>query len=177
MTEELALDDYDRSRLLGREFLLWLWAMTELHRGAFELANLDDARVGLMVDDEIVLCDDEEDGGTDILRAGDPAVSDEAAVALRTGKKPRQLRLSLVRDQQEWRFTLDERLQFRSVRLPDTESDHPADIFGDQMDGVRFLDTVVDALFTRFVEVRLSDDWKTEVQRLGQWITEKQPEA
>ena len=168
MSEEL--DGIGRSNLLGREFLTWLWARTELDRGRFQI---DGESIGLMVDEELVLVDDAEDGGTDILRAGDPAVSDEAGAALRAGKKARQIRWHLAQDNLEWMFTLDERLQFRSLRLPRSPSEHPSDAFGEQLDAIAFVGKVVDELFARFVAVRLSDGWKAETRKLRAWAAAK----
>jgi len=165
------VDERERDQALGREFLTWLWATTELEHGEFEL---DGQPTALVVDSELVLGGDDDQGGIDILRLGEPATSAEAGAALRSGKKARQVRFLMARDGEEWTFTLDERLQLRGARLPTSESEHPLDILADQLTALRALGTAVDELFARFARIRLAaNEWKGELKRLGQWIADK----
>lgn len=164
------MDSYERTICYGREFLTWLWAQTELLGGEFEV---DDQRLALYVDEELVLVDELEDGGTDILRMGDPSVSQEAKAALLSGKKARQLRFGMVLDSAEYLFSLDERLQIRGLRMPPSEAEHPADILADQLDGLEAVSQLLDQLFMRFTAIRLSEEWKAELKRMRTWVSEK----
>ncbi|MBI4615361.1 MAG: hypothetical protein HY720_17220, partial [Planctomycetes bacterium] len=173
---EAPADEFETNRLLGREFLTWLWHRIDEVGGDFDLAGLD--RYGLMVGDVLVLDPDEADETVDSFRRGHPADLPEARLALATGKKVASLRLVLAKDEAEWRFGLAAHtLDATGLRLPRIHEEHPDDRLEGELALLDEWIAVVDRLYRDFLSVRLGPGWRAAAEEIRRWIASSRREA
>ena len=181
---------------LGREYLTWLWYVTETTDQPVQLGG--DSRggrpwtTGLWVDDRILLQSWDLKGHENLLRGGDPSQSMEAAASLCSGKVVRELRLGMnVSGVGDYACTLRaDTLTPTGLRLPDDSSGDGAPGKGaDETRGLQngdeawlnarlgycdiFLD-ITDSLFSWFIRERCSATWEeTGLRSLQSWITDR----
>ncbi len=144
----------------GREFLMWLWFMSEAKGG--EVSLPDGGTFAVLVEGPLLF--DQEEQGEAAIRKGEPMVSAETRAALLSGKKLRRAKVTLARGTEEqWVFTLDaDELIIRSLKLPKTEAIDAAGRFQERMD---MLDTFRQAflgLYATFCKLR--DDASARAQ-------------
>ena len=104
----------------------------------------------------------------------------EARTGLRMGKKLEQARIIIGHRDYEYSFTLAAALmEFRNVKLPKTEttendkSDNPEEIEGMILERVFLFEELiklVNGLFRMFLDVRLSEAWRDELQKIRAWV-------
>jgi hypothetical protein len=139
----------------GREFLMWLWFMSEAKGGE---VNLPEGGTFSVLVEGPLLFDQEEQGET-AIRKGEPMLSAETRAALLSGKKLRRAKLTLARGEECWTVTLDaDSFIFRSLKLPKTEAIDAEGRFQERME---MLDTFRQAflgLYSTFAKLR--DDAK-----------------
>ncbi|GAB4554376.1 MAG: hypothetical protein Tsb0013_17010 [Phycisphaerales bacterium] len=170
---------------LGNEFLIWLWRRWEdegaridvtLPSGGqttleFALDRLVEMQCAWGVTGKQSLRGDAE--GPSPLRMP------EAADALASGKWPRKVGLLLADDEgSSWRCTLQaDRWAITGVALPDPPEDmeDEREKLEWRIDRTRALDERLLGLFHAFLDVRASDAWPTERQRLTDWIRARKP--
>jgi len=166
---------------LGREFLTWLWYLAEIEEGKVTLptgAGETDESIGLWVDDHVVL---ESHGGAsreNAMKGGNPSHSEEATVALATGKTVKSLKLGLhLPEIGDCTATLKaDDLAPRGLRLPDFKNAEAADKANEAAVGLRLRSTerfvsILDQLFKRFQRERTAETWETnELKRIREWI-------
>ncbi len=103
--------------LIGRDFATWIWYFQEIENGTFEVDNLGE--FSIMIDGPLVLAADGNGALEVVVKKGLPTISAEAKAALSVGKKIRQAKFTLVRNDEIWSFTLDaDSFAFRSMTLP-----------------------------------------------------------
>lgn len=186
---------------LGREFLTWLWFRCEAEGGEYDLQP---EPVAVMVEDGLALTSFDGEGAVVTLRNGTPTVRPEAASALGAGLVLKRAKLFLARGPREWQLTLDgETLDVGSVKVPQLDEDvvesedattEEAAVEGEgkkkkskPKDGLTEEDElvakllaaeeardVIEALYQRFLEMRLGKDWeKIELPRMRDWVKKK----
>jgi recombination associated protein RdgC len=104
----------------------------------------------------------------------------EARTGLQMGKKLEQARIVIGHNDYEYSFTLAAALmEFRNVRLPKTEatendkSENPEEVEGMILERIYLFEELiklVNALFRMFLNVRLSDVWREELQKIRHWV-------
>lgn len=161
----------------GHEFLTWLWYEAEERGGELDVPEF--GPVSLWIEDRMLLGSLETDSKENILKDGDVSRSAEAAAALSVGKKLEEARFGLVREDREWAFTLKGgTFDLQSVRIPKVISDAEDDVHATiliRLGHVRELTDLVDALYGKFVELRVSPAWEAEVvPAMGRWIAAKE---
>ncbi|MGE4489217.1 MAG: recombination-associated protein RdgC [Kiritimatiellales bacterium] len=136
----------------GREFLMWLWFMSEAKGGE---VNLPDGGTFAVLVEGPLLFDQEEQGET-AIRKGEPMVSAETRAALLSGKKLRRAKLTLARGGEEvWTCTLDaDSFVVRSLKLPKTEAIDAAGRFQERMEMVDTFRLVFLGLYSTFCKLR-----------------------
>ena len=121
MISDLILPEF-----VGREFLMWLLFRSEQDGGSFEL---DGEYVNFRVEDQLKLEGEGDVRQTD-LKKGVPSISEEARIALRTGKLPTRMRVRLVVGDDEYYFVLDADLLDKPLRSAEDARDKPGhDVF------------------------------------------------
>jgi hypothetical protein len=138
----------------GREFLMWLWFMSEAKGGHAELPG--GGSFAALVEGPLLF--DQEEQGETAIRKGEPMLSAETRAALLSGKKLRRAKLTLARGEEVWTVTLDaDEFLFRSLKLPKTEAMDAAGRFLERMEQLDTFRQVFFGLYTTFVNLRNDD--------------------
>ena len=176
---------------LGREYLTWLWFISESQGKGLSLGEGNSGKpwsVDVWVDDRILLQSWDQRGHENLLRGGDPSHSQEAAASLSSGKVVRELKLGLhVHGVGDYTCTLKaDTLTPSGLRLPTENGDNAGD--SEEMEEIGaeawlsarllycdiFLE-IHDALFAWFIHERSQPDWESKgLSKMKQWITDRQ---
>jgi hypothetical protein len=165
---------YERYRFLGPEFLTWLWCVCEDDRAGLGVA--DRQGLALSMGNRIVIHKSGEGGVEEVRVRGECADFHEAMLALRKGGLVTELHLECSRGDQVWRFTLKgENLAMIGLRTPPLAPPEEADeLEGAVLEKVALCEQVVDfveALFQRFIKLRISEAWRREVvPKIHAWV-------
>jgi hypothetical protein len=140
----------------GREFLMWLWYMSEAQGG--EVALPEGGTFAVLVEGPLLF--DQEEQGETAIRKGEPMVSAETRAALLSGKKLRRAKLTLARGGEEvWTCTLDaDTFVIRSLKLPKTEAIDAEGRFQERMEMIDTFRQAFLGLYSTFCKLR--DDEK-----------------
>lgn len=165
-------------RFLGQEFLTWLWWKSEERGGSVELPGQGDITV--VFEKHMLLESGEGESTEKIVCTGLQTELQEARTGLQMGKKLEQARIVIGHNDYEYSLTLAAALmEFRNVRLPKTEttendkSDNPEEVEGMILERIYLFEELiklVNALFRMFLNVRLSDVWREELQKIRHWV-------
>lgn len=156
------LEAVESARFAGREFLLWLWFESELLEAQFEMP--DGERFELWLEQQVTLESVTAEQEITRMRGAAPTASSEAHEALRRGKLPVQARIRIERGQQSFGFTLNANtMNLSSMQLPQLIKADEEERFYERMYLIEELEKMVDALYERFLQIRLSPQWDTDV--------------
>lgn len=164
-----------QTEFLGREFLVWLWYRSETQEAVFDLGEI--GPVELWFEGKVVLEGDGEERGNEVTCKGAGSRLREARFALARNKKVTQAAIRMLKGDDEWSFTLDAVwLDMHSLKTPrvmqDVQED-PDGLFYERMFLIEQPMAVVQALFSRFILLRLSPEWSSEEQpAMEAWIRE-----
>lgn len=161
---------------LGREFLTWLWFKSDRGGGTVEIPGKRTIELSFL--DKMTLDLSGSDSPQMVTIRGDQSELREGMAALREGKKIEEARLRIRDSVEDYTVTIKGTwFSFAGFRTPpairnqEGESDDPEAAFHEKMYLVEDFLTIIDELFTYFLETRLSDDWeKTELPLLRKWI-------
>ncbi len=160
-------DNYD---YLGNEFLLWLWWKWETDSDTIVLT--DDSSVTGMFARSLSLDCPKGEYGKESISSECPVALPESAMAIRMGKLPRKAGLTLVRDGEQYDFTLQaESFVMGSTKI--SQSDSSTTDFRDTLDrieSIRRSAETLDLLFEVFCAERISKSWTTEVNKISRWL-------
>jgi len=172
------VDLIEEKRFLGQEFLTWLWWKSEERGGTILLPERGDIIV--VFEKHMMLEFGEGDSSEKLICSGLQSELQEARTGLLMGKKLEQARIQLVHMEHEWNFTLAAALmEFRNVRLPKTGgtegdgSGSPEETEGMILERIYLFEELVrlvNELFVLFLEVRVSDAWRDELQKVRSWV-------
>ncbi len=148
----------ERNRFTGREFLLWLWFESQLFET--NLTPSSGASCSLWLETRLALAFEREES---VLKSVTPSTTPEAREALRQGKLPREARLRLITGDHEfaWSFKADT-LGLASVAIPaqlKKKEDEVHEVLYERMRLVEELEATLEALWSDFLSLRLSDSW------------------
>lgn len=161
------VDIIESKRFLGGEFLTWLWFQSHRRNGRFDLDGL--GPIELEFADQLVLDAFLAEAEQSRLSGGAPSYSPEAKTALRMGKRVSKAKLKLRREERDWVFTVTaDDFHFGGVRVPATLQE-PEEKTLDRFLLIEELDEVFTALYSQFLNQRLSDQWPQINQELEQW--------
>ncbi len=165
-------------RFVGQEFLTWLWWKSEERGGTVALPGQGDIIV--VFEKHMLLEYGEGDSNEKLICSGLQTELQEARTGLLMGKKLEQARIQLIQADHEWNFTMAAALmEFRNVRLPKTGgtessgSNNPEETEGMILERIFLFEElirIVNDLFRMFLEIRVSDAWQEEVEKLRQWV-------
>jgi len=135
----------------GREFLMWLWYMSEARGGEVELP--DGGKFAVLVEGPLLF--DQEEQGETAIRKGEPMLSAETRAALLSGKKLRRAKLTLARGEECWTCTFDaDAFTFRSIKMPKTEAIDAEGRFQERMEMVDTFRQAFLGLYSTFAKLR-----------------------
>jgi len=160
---------------LGREFLTWLWFKSEERNGRIAIPGKEEVEVHFLR--RIVLESGAGEYSETVVCQGLHADLREGKAALREGKRVRESRIELKRDNQDWEFTFKaDPFQFQSMRLPTSagEDEEGADREGRILERIYTIEgatKTMDELFEFFLRRRLSAEWTSEeIPKLKKWL-------
>jgi len=165
-------------RFLGQEFLTWLWWKSEERGGTIELPTMGDVTV--VFEKHMLLEFGEGESSEKIICSGLQAELQEARTGLQMGKKLEQARIVIGHKNYEYSFTLAAALmEFRNVRLPKTEAtesdrgENPEEVEGMILERIFLFEELIrliNVIFLKFLQLRLSEDWRDELIKVREWI-------
>lgn len=165
-------------RFLGQEFLTWLWWKSEERGGSIDLP--DEGDITVVFEKHMLLESGEGESTEKIICTGLQAELQEARTGLQMGKKLEQARIVIGHNNYEYSFTLAAALmEFRNVRLPKTEAtesdkgDNPEEVEGMILERIYLFEELiklVNELFRLFLNVRLAEEWRDELQNIRAWV-------
>ena len=161
---------------VGREFLTWLWFKSEERNGMIRIPGGDESEVFFVR--RLVLESGEGEYVETVVCQGLHADLKEGKEALRQGKKITAARLRVAHDKAEWEFTFKaDRFHFQSMKLPavaESEGEE-ADREGQILERIYLIEKaagMMDQWFRLFLDLRLSEGWGKEQDRMQKWITQ-----
>lgn len=164
-------DNYD---YLGNEFLLWLWWTWETKSSTIKLS--DDSEVSGMFARSLSLDCPIGEHGKESISAESPVALPEAMLAIGMGKLPRKAGLTLVREDQQFDFTLQaETFSIGSAKISQIGNDDAIRDSIDRIESIRQLSETVDLLFEAFCEKRIGKKWNAEQKKITDWLRSDQP--
>ncbi|MEI8256065.1 MAG: hypothetical protein WCJ30_10380 [Deltaproteobacteria bacterium] len=188
------IDRIEKRRFVGREFLLWLWFESEIFDAT--LTTRQHGTFGFWVEKQFVVSESKE---ITRIKGTQPAAGREAKESLRRGKLPEVAGWHLsIRDQESSFVLKAESLAIGSLKLPTVlggEEDEPAplldrppqrkkkkagplldegdvqrEVFEERMKLTREFESLIEALYSDFLTLRLGTAWKlTVVPALKTW--------
>ena len=165
------VDKIERSRFLGREFLVWLWYESERLEGLLPLPNGEACE--LWLEEQLTLVAGGMEKAESKLRAGAPSATPEAKEALRQGKLPTKAKMRISRGTQSWSFLFDaETLGIGGVKVPAQITEDTDEKFYERMQLVEDLEAMIGGLYERFLSVRTGDAWVQESEAVRAWVRE-----
>ncbi len=165
---------YNKYKFLGYEFLTWLWYVIENDREW--LNDQDPELVTLDIGNCIVLENREKGGVERISIKGDDAGLEEGVMALDKGAFVVETNLVYKTGDNEWRFTLKgESFNVSNLKPPEVSALETEDEFeGLVLEKMYLYEKVfllIDKLYSAFIEIRLSEEWKSGViVKMRKWI-------
>jgi recombination associated protein RdgC len=160
----------------GREFLTWLWFKSEERNGIITVPDMGENEVIFL--QRLVLASGDGEYSETVVCQGLHADMQEGKEALRRGKKIKEARLKVVKDETKWEFTFKaDMFQFQSLKLPAImELEEEMDREGRNLERIYLVERIIDTmdrLFTAFLQIRNSSQWKEdELPRMGKWVNE-----
>jgi hypothetical protein len=152
----------ETNRFVGREFLLWMWFESVVFET--NLAPTGQPSCALWLETRLTLAFDKDES---LLKTATPGAAAEAREALRQGKLPREARLRLTSGDREyaWMFKADA-LSIGGLAIPaelDIKKDEISEVLYERMRLVEALEATLEALWSDFLALRLSEAWSATV--------------
>lgn len=168
---------YNRYIFVGQEYLTWLWFVSEMDADLFSSIHPDitDFRIG----NRIVLETRHGDDQIETLTIkGDTAGLEEGKVALLKGGIVTEMQIVLLSNEHEWKFLLKgENTGLFNLKTPDTAGvKDEEELEGAVVEKIFLIEKshqMMDAVFTFFLKKRVSEDWKSILLKIREWMKEK----
>lgn len=163
------MDELVRGRTyLGREFLTWLLWKTNAAVGQI---TIDDEPVTVLLVGRIVLRGMAGEATELSVKGVMAPYSAIVRRALLDGLLVHVARLRFQHGEKTYEATVDaEHLAVRSAKIPKVLSEEDDDKLTERLFLAERLSLIVDGLFRRFMDVRVSDAWAAEVKELRGWM-------
>lgn len=162
---------------LSSEFFAWIWWTSEQQGSAFELGP-PVGQVDVWIDERLAFRAAEDTRVTAVMTGENPSASLEARAALAGGKVLQEVRLGIRREDREFFVTLKgPAMHVTGLKLPAVVTDGDAEVVFERVHLYDELVFVLSHLYRRFAEVRIADDWRSEVlPGLHDWILARRPD-
>jgi hypothetical protein len=157
---------------LGREFLTWLWFVTETNNHEVNIPG--HGKFQLYVDDKLVLTATSGAAHENTLKGGTPAFAAEAKSALMSGKLVHEAKFILQADDKQWMWSMKaEDLALRGLRVPSVTEPDAASHMAKRLQHMQVLSDAIDHLFKTYSDLRMSEEFGNEAARMSKWIAAK----
>ncbi len=152
-------------RFLGYEFLTWLWCFSEHQQAGVALKSGRTATVHL---GERLVLNRPDDGRERVICTTQASALHEARTALQQGKWVQELQVVLRTGDQEYTLTMDTTLwTIKGLKtpkqLPDFDAEDEEGRFLEKMFFLEEVFSALDALYAKFLDLRLSSRWESDV--------------
>ncbi len=166
---------YNRYRFLGNEFLTWIWYIIENENDIIE--KCDKEALSLEVGNRMVLEHRWANGKETISIKGDAVGLEEGLMVLSKGGAVTEINLIYKSGSLQWQFSLKgESLNFSGIKLPESgAAEQPEDLEGIVLEKLYLYEKpfqFIDALYRRFIDQRLSDQWKETLGAIKKWVNQ-----
>jgi len=159
---------------LGNEFLMWLWWKWETNSTVMDLS--DESEVSGMFARTLALDCPEGESGKESISSESPVALPEAALAIRMGKLPRKAGLTLVRNAQQFDFTLiAESFGIGGCKISFPGETNTGSDREERIESVRQIGETLDLLYEAFLDQRIGKKWKAETNKMRQWLSQDTP--
>ncbi len=165
------LSDASMTEVPGRDFLTWLWFVSEERGGTISLA--DGAQAGVLIEGPLAFAHEGNGAHEIVLRKGEPVGSAEAKTCLLCGKKLKQAKLSMAIGDDLWQTTVNaDELAFRSLALPHSDEIlDPVSLFQERMTRLERFTELFLALHDAFAKERSnSSGWSNTRKDIHKWV-------
>ncbi len=169
---------YNKYKFLGNDYLTWIWFLIEKNKNISSIINSKDAVI-FEVGNSLVLENRLGDKSKEkITIKGDQAGLEEGTTALKKGAFVTQINLICKINEDEYKFTIKgESLNITGLKTPKIDlSKNEDEIEGVILEKAFFgfkIFEVIDTLFLKYIELRVSDEWNHEgLQEIKSWIEE-----
>jgi hypothetical protein len=157
---------------IGREFLTWLWFVTESQNHLLNIKPYGEIR--LFVDDKLVLVSQGGSAVENTLKGGSPAFATEAKISLQSGKLVQEARFVLQKEDKFWSWTIRaDDLSFRALKLPAMQEPDPSSHLAERIRSTQLLVNIVQSLFSEFMALRTQSSFSSEIQKMSHWLESK----
>lgn len=160
---------------LGEEFLTWLWFQSDTAPGSF--SDPDGSPFSVYLERRIVVSGGEGEAREIASVSGSLSPLREARFGLGTGKRVSRALIRLEKADMAFQFTLqaeDFRLgALGTPKLDRTDADDDPDAL--LLEKIFLIESCLaslDALYARFIKLRLSPQWPEVTLRIAQWSGE-----
>jgi len=154
---------------LGNEFLLWLWWRWETVGDTIELPDQSEA-TGMFARTLSLQCPRDQSGKETITAEG-PTDLPEAMQAIRSGKLPRKAGMTVVRQSEQYDFTIQpETFMVSGAKIHVDDASERRGVPEDRIESVRSLHETIDLLFRAFCEQRIGKNWNGELAQISRWL-------
>lgn len=162
--------DHPASFFLGKEFLLWMWWKSETQYGAVELDGL--GSVEFWIDDRLQFKTEGDQPQISDLKGGQPSATAEARSALQAGKIVETARIGMRVGEREYSLSIKgETLEVSGLKLPGEVQDGLDERIFERMFLLDEVVGILDALFFRFIDVRLDPEWqRMTLEPMREWV-------
>lgn len=168
---------YNKYIFLGNEFLTWIWFLIEQDK---DIAAIMESKepISMEIGNSLVLENNLGDKSKEkITIKGDKAGLEEGTTALKKGAFVTELNLLCkMGEEEEYKFTIKgESFNITGLKTPATQTTKSEDeLEGMVLEKAYLLlkvTQVIDTLFLKYIEQRISDDWKSKgLQEINNWI-------
>jgi hypothetical protein len=163
------IPDEDSRDFLGNEFLLWLWYVLERDEGEIKLA--DDSVATVLLSRSLTLECPRGQTGHETISSEGPTRLPESRRAIRAGKLPRKMGMTIVRHDSQYDLSLQaETLAVGSARLPPPEEEQERQRQEARIDQIRHLIETLELLYDAFGQVRCGEHWSKELGKIQKWL-------
>lgn len=168
---------YNRYIFVGQEFLTWLWFLSETNPDFLSSIHreITDFRIG----NRIVLENRYGDDRIETLTIkGDTAGLEEGKVALLKGAIVTEMQIILISGEYEWKFLIKgENTGLFNLKTPDASGvQNKEELEGAVIEKIFLIQKcheMMDEVFTVFLKKRISDEWKTDIKKINEWVKQK----
>ncbi|MEF2146396.1 MAG: hypothetical protein V3573_13205 [Desulfovibrionaceae bacterium] len=163
------------NRIIGQEFLTWLWFFGETTGGSFQAK--DGRGFSVVMEQRISVQGGEGENVATATVSSPLGDLTEALSGLRIGKKVNKAQVRIEQDGETWQLTLKaEDFCFSGLKTPKIETsgskddEDPDGAFLEKMYLLEHCLDMLDAAFARFLKSRLGPDWNEESKVLSAWV-------
>lgn len=161
----------DLDTLLGRDFLTWLWHMSESAPEAFK--SLAGGSVSISIDKRVTVESPDNESREVSVVSGDGSPLNDARHGLLQGKKVSSAVIGLEKNGLEFQLGLKASdFSIRGLKIPKIESaqDDPDAVLLERIFLMESVAEALDSIFASFIKLRLSSQWPEEARKISAWM-------